>query len=324
MPGGLSERSGKSLASTHDTAQAESSRSGASALVLGTVQFGLDYGITNAQGRVPRDEVEAILAFAGRSGVRQLDTAALYGDSELVLGELAAAARFEIVTKTVKMSACRSASEAADALERGFDASLARLRTGSVDALLLHDVNDALGPHGDAVVKRLDALKADGRVRRVGASVYEGGEIDRLLARAQPDVVQLPINAVDRRLDAGGQLERLAARGVEVHARSAFLQGLLLQPPEAIADRFAPLRAAVRTLRARFAAEGLTVMEGLLASVAARPQIHRIVVGATSSREFAEIVCSAENVRMKAPSLDISEAAINDHRLLNPALWATL
>lgn len=321
MPSAPRARSKMCSASTPDR-QAAAPRFGcAERLGLGTVQFGLDYGVTNAGGRVPADAVAAILDYARARGVRLLDTASLYGESEAVLGELSASAAFDIVTKTPKFGSCHSPAEAASLLRSGMDRSLSNLRADAVHGLLLHDAGDLLGPFGEALWRGLEDLRSQRLVAHIGASVYDGREIDTILGRYGPDIIQLPTNAVDLRLATGGQLDRLARRGVEVHARSIFLQGLLLQPPAAVEERFAAIRPSLAGLRDRFAAAGFSMMEGLIASVLSRRGIERIIVGCTSVGELAEIAAAVQAVGDRILDFDLDPFAIDDPQLLNPALW---
>ena len=295
-----------------------------SRLGLGTVQFGLDYGVTNAAGRVAPEDVNSILDRAASDGIGTLDTAFLYGESEAVVGRSGRQAAFEIITKTDKVSGARNAGEAADRIERAFEISLSRLGVAGVDGLLVHDVNDLLGIHADAVWRRLTELRATGRARRIGVSVYEGREIDRLIGRFDFDLVQLPFNALDRRLAENGQLSALAARGVEIHARSIFLQGVLLQPPERLPAKLAPLRPVVTAMRESFTRAGLTVMEGLIASVLHQSEIDRIIVGTTSLRDLEEIVSAATRVGRPELAYLPDRWDVSDVRLLNPAMWNAL
>jgi aryl-alcohol dehydrogenase-like predicted oxidoreductase len=204
------------------------------------------------------------------------------------------------------------------------DQSLEKLRTSVVYGLLLHDAGDLLGPYREAVWNRLDRIRGSGRARKIGVSVYEGHEIDRIVAEFDPDIVQLPINAIDGRLEEGGQLGVLSRRNIEVHARSVFLQGLLLQDPTAIAPKFGELRIAVAGLRERFAEAGLSVMEGLLAEVFRHRAIDRVIVGVTRHDELDEIAAAADKVANKTPDMGAGRHRITDPRLLNPALWNTL
>ncbi|WP_295843710.1 aldo/keto reductase [Tardiphaga sp.] len=291
-------------------------------LALGTVQFGVDYGITNVGGRVAEDEVAAILALAAGAGIDLLDTAHLYGASEAVLGAIPMGARFTIVTKTPKFGACGSAAEAVALLHSGFEQSLAQLARDRVGALLFHDADDLLGPWGYSLWQAMGALKAAGRTDKIGCSVYEGAQIDAALDRYPLDLVQLPYNVLDRRLDEGGQLTRLSAARIEVHARSIFLQGLLLQDPAAIPPSFGPLADAVRAIHVWGAQAGLTPLEAVLAATLREQRIDRLVLGVTRVSELRAILvalaCGAGGGIDAPPP---PPAPPINARYLNPAHW---
>lgn len=294
-------------------------------LGLGAVQFGLAYGITNVAGQVPAAVTAAILAEAQRCGIRVLDTAALYGSSEQVLGTLLPPdAPFDIVTKTAKFADVGDEAAAVKRLDETFTASLENLRRRRVYGLITHDADDLLGRHGTALWDALVSQRAAGRVRKIGASVYTGAQIDGLLARYPLELVQLPINALDWRLITGGQLARLKQRGIEVHARSLFLQGLLLQTPTSIASRFAPLQSCVAELHRRFAERGLTPLSGALAFGLQRAEIDCLIVGVTLQAEFHEIVASIHAAAASRAEHDNSDLAIEDERILSPARWHEL
>lgn len=286
---------------------------------LGTVQFGLDYGISNAAGRVPVEEVRAILARAAAAGLRVLDTAAAYGASESVLGEtLPATHGFDVVTKLPRLPSGLSDAEVTDWVRTRFAESLQRLRCAAVHGLLMHSGQDLLSPQGQALFTAMRALQAEGRVRLVGASVYDGAEIDALLERYDLDLVQLPINLLDHRLIEGGQLRRLRQRGVEIHARSLLLQGLLVMPPEQLGPHFAPALPALRRLRELARSRGLTPLALAVAFVNAVPEIDCAVFGVTSAEQLQEILDAAS-----LPSQPdwYAGCRVNDESILNPARW---
>ncbi len=295
-----------------------------SRLALGTVQFGLDYGITNRTGQVGDDAIAAILRCASNDGIDTLDTASLYGESEAAIGRNEESAAFRVVTKTPKFADASSPEEAVARLRLSLDTSLVRLRRHAVDALLLHDADDLLGPYAAELWEAMERAKAAGLVGKIGLSVYHGHQIDAALARFPIEILQLPINPLDTRLIEGGQIARLAQAGVEIHARSLFLQGLLLQAPEALEPRFGPLRDAVAELDAWATAVGLSRLEGVLALALRIPEITRFVVGVTSERELQEIVNAgrvAEGVQ-ELPSF--ASSAPLDQRHLDPSRWGEL
>ncbi|MCX8004213.1 MAG: aldo/keto reductase [Burkholderiaceae bacterium] len=191
----------------------------AARIALGTAQFGLDYGVTNRTGRVPEDAARAVLARARQAGIQWLDTAAAYGTAELVLGRLAApGSGFKICTKVVSAA---DAADAPGAAQRQFEASLARLGRGRVDVLMIHDAQQLLGADGAALHRWLAAQKEAGRALAIGASVYDGAQAIALTGRFALDWIQLPLNVLDQRALADGQVAALLAEPALAQAAEA-------------------------------------------------------------------------------------------------------
>lgn len=291
-------------------------------LALGTVQFGLRYGVANTSGQPGEEEVRAILDHAASAGVKVLDTASLYGDSESVLGRcLPPGHDFRIVTKTPKFAGM-DADAAVSALDSAFAESCVRLCVSGVYGLMAHDANDLLGPQGEAIWQAMAALRADGRVGRIGASVYSGAQIDALLQRYPLDLVQLPLSLLDQRLLQGGQLDRLQARGVEIHVRSVFLQGALLMAPEALPPHLAGLRSHLEEIARRAGCLGITPLQAALRFAASLPQVSAVVCGVDSLAHFDELAAALDR---PVPALDAADAAAcicTDIRLLDPSQWS--
>lgn len=250
-------------------------------LALGTAQFGLAYGLNNRVGQPSLAAVAEVLAAARAAGLTLLDTAAAYGNSENRLGELADS-DFAIVTKV-------GAGPPAVVTEQ-LTASLARLRRPSVYGVLFH----AFGPLRDnpAAWQALQAARAAGQARRVGVSLYHPHEAEWLLAENLDfDLVQLPYNVFDQRF--GPLLPQLAARGVEVHVRSAFLQGLLLREPTDLPPFFQPLGPKLTQLRTLATEAGVPLPALLLLFAAAAPGVARAVVGVDSVANLRENLAAA-------------------------------
>lgn len=290
---------------------------------LGTAQFGFEYGITNKAGRVAPDEVLRILALAGSMGVDTIDTAATYGESESTLGS-SGAADYKVITKTPTFGGVASESQARNELRAALFRSLERLRCARVYGLLIHDAADLLGPYGPGLWQEMQELKKEGLVTAVGCSFYEGADIDEALELHPLDIAQLPFNPLDQRLVDGGQLRRLSDAGVEIHARSLFLQGLLLQEPSVTQPKFAPLASAVEQMRVVFENARLNMLEGILALVFQRREIHRFICGVTSAQELQQIAAAADKAERLSEKIDIWLPRDLDARLLNPSRWGDL
>lgn len=287
-------------------------------LGLGTVQFGVDYGISNSAGQTPAPEVARILALAQQKGVRLLDTALLYGASEEALGRaLPAGHGFQVVTKTLRFDAGAITAARVALMERGFLNSLDQLRAPSLYGLLIHNADDLLLENGHLLLEKLLELKQRGLVRKVGVSVYSARQIDRVLELFAPDIVQLPVNVLDQRLLQDGRLDALKQAGVEVHARSVFLQGLLLMEPDALPPYFDPIRGHLARYREMLRARGITPLAAALGFVAGLEQVDYLICGVNDHLQLEEI-CSALN---PAPARLFAPFSLTREDMLNPAQW---
>lgn len=292
-------------------------------LALGTVQFGQTYGLTNRFGQTPPDEVARIIKAAQSFGVNVIDTARLYGDAEAVLGRSFPPRHgFKVVSKTPKFAGL-NANTAVGRLTSGFEESCRALQADTLYGLLAHDADDLLGAAGDALWRRMSDWRARGLVMRIGASVYRAEQIDALLARYPLDLVQLPLNLVDQRLIAGGQIAWLYERGVEIHARSIFLQGALLQAPNALPAHLAGLRPYLARIHHEAARLNLSVMQYALGFAGAQKEISALVCGVETYQQFKELCLAARSVAA-LPLKTFAEAAqcaCNEPQLVDPAQW---
>jgi len=166
----------------------------------------MDYGISNPAGQVSAGEITNILSVADLNGIQFIDTAALYGDSEAMLGKLLPAGhQFKLVTKTIQFKSDRITSEDVALLELTFSSSLQKLRCSSVYGLLVHNASDILAIDGCRLFECLTMLKQRGAVKKIGVSVYTAQQIEMVLERYAIDLIQLPLNILDQRLLQGGR-----------------------------------------------------------------------------------------------------------------------
>lgn len=287
-----------------------------SKIALGTVQFGLNYGIANASGQVSEDQAREMLDMARGTGIDTLDTAVVYGDAERLLGKLGVA-DFRVISKVpVLAEAVRSVQSW---MQSEIEASLERLRLSRLYGLMLHHADDLAGPRGDDVARALIHLRERGLVERVGVSIYRPSQLPTVMQRMEPDLVQAPINVFDRRLADSGWLDRLCAAGTEVHVRSVFLQGLLLMPLDKIAKRFEPWRPTFAAWTSWSDATGMPRTTTCLSHVLSYPGISRVVVGCDSAEQLREVIKDASAPPRTAPA----EFSIDDERLINPATWSS-
>ena len=215
---------------------------------LGTAQLGADYGVSDCEGRPSEAEVGAILARAMEMGIEYIDTAASYPNAEKLLGRhLPSQHRVRIVTKLPLAEGDVITAQHAETVLATIAASLDRLRLPRVYGVLVHHARDLAKPGWQYLIDALCETRARGWTSTVGVSVYDASDLALVESRFTPEIVQLPFNALDRRLAELGWLARLHGSGIEIHARSVFLQGLLLMEPASLPRFFAPIGETLRT-----------------------------------------------------------------------------
>ncbi|MCC6544191.1 MAG: aldo/keto reductase [Nitrospirae bacterium] len=285
---------------------------------LGTVQFGIDYGISNQDGKTSLNEIKKILDIAMHNGISLIDTAAMYGTSEEALGKtLSDGYKFKIVTKTARFSSSTITLDDAQRLEGFFSQSLHKMKHASIYGLLIHNADDLLSKNGHLLFSKMSELKQKGLVEKIGVSVYTALQVDEILENYQIDIIQLPINVFDQRLLISGHLSKLKKRGVEIHARSAFLQGVLLMSPETLPPFFDSVREHLKNYSRIIHQHGLTPARAALGFLNNIADIDYIICGVNNHTQLKEIC--AEVIPVEA--IDFTSFALSDESILNPSNW---
>ncbi len=284
-----------------------------SRLALGTAQFGLAYGITNRSGQLAPHDISAVLARARVAGVTTLDTAIAYGDAEARLGRCDLSG-FSVVTKLPPYAATLPGAEWVDS---HLEESRTRLGVRPA-ALLLHRAGDLLGPAGADIAEALERALAEGRVGGIGVSVYAPTDLDAVSGRLPWTDVQVPVNVCDRRMAESGWLGRLADAGVRVHARSAFLQGLLLQSADSLPPGFATWRPLWGRWTAWLSEQSLSPLAACLGFVLSVPEVHRVVVGVDGVVHWEGLLAACPETPVAVPDW----MAVSDPALIDPTRWS--
>ena len=283
-------------------------------LALGTAQFGLAYGLANETGKVPSDTIEQLLKVASEFNITMLDTAIAYGDSEQVLG-VHNLAKFEITSKLPAVPpSCLNVEEW---IVEQTVSSLKRLRTGKLNDLLLHRSDQLLESNGEKIYKSMLRLKEQGTVDKIGVSIYGPDELSELIKRFDFDVIQAPMNILDRRMENTGMLKQLKKIGVAIHIRSAFLQGLLLMPSEKIPVYFTPWASLIKQYHHWLNQQGISPLQACLSYLNQYSDIDKIIVGVDSIWQLQQIAAA-----MDTPITDIPDCLKSvDEGLINPSRW---
>ena len=285
-------------------------------LVIGTVQFGLNYGVANTEGITNEIEAQNILCAAKRNGIHTLDTAIAYGKSEVVLGQLGVR-EFQVINKIPAIP--DDIFNVSDWVDEQVQLSLRKMKISSLYALLLHTPSQLLSSRGNELHEALLKLKDKGVVKKIGVSIYAPNELDAIMRSYAIDLVQSPFSILDRRIVESGWAQKLRDKGVELHARSIFLQGLLLMKHDARPMKFNRWDEVWSIWDAWLEKQSFSAVDVCIGFALQQKLIDKVVVGFESVKQFNEAMNSNIEKIHKYPIFP----ALNDE-LINPSRWNEL
>jgi aryl-alcohol dehydrogenase-like predicted oxidoreductase len=280
-------------------------------IALGSVQFGLSYGINNKAG-IPSDEqVLNILQFAFNHGIDMIDTAAAYGNAEERLGKCNKN-RFKFMSKFPTVNNLET-------LKSTFHQTLADLDVPKLYGYMAHQA-DVLIANPD-YWKTLKSLKDEGKVEKIGYSLYHPEQLQKLeTLDCIPDIVQLPYSLLDRKFESA--LSQLAEWNTEVHVRSVFLQGLYFMNPDHLPEKMQPLKPAIEAIGNICRKEEIDIPALALSFALHHPNIHKVVIGIDNVEQFeqnlASIISSERIDEIRPQIIDI---LVSQPELLIPVNW---
>ncbi|MCC5946006.1 MAG: aldo/keto reductase [Bernardetiaceae bacterium] len=281
---------------------------------IGTVQFGLDYGIANERGRVPMSEVIEILDLAQSSGISLLDTARAYGESENVLGQILKVqnADFQIISKM----AAQSVSPKKD-----LETSLLALGCKKLYAYLLHDFNDF--EKNPTLWQQMQDLKTSKQVEKIGFSLYYPQQLEQLFEqKIDFDLLQIPYNIFDRRFEP--YFEKLKTKEIEIHVRSVFLQGLFLMPLEKIAPHFATVNKKLANLAALAKEAGISKAALPLWFALQNPHLDKVLLGLSGIADLKQnlqLIETFDTHKTWFKSIDFNSLQEQNEDIILPFRW---
>jgi aryl-alcohol dehydrogenase-like predicted oxidoreductase len=286
-------------------------------LAIGTVQFGLQYGIANKTGQISEKEARKILKYAKEANIDTIDTAIGYGNSEYCLGSIGVDG-WNVVTKIPEIP--KGCLNVTSWINEKLKQSLNRLGVNSVKGLMLHRPMQLLETVGEEIWQTLKELKQKKMVKKIGFSIYEPDELDKLWYNFKPEIVQAPYNIFDQRLKESGWMKKLYENNVEIHVRSLFLQGLLLMNSRSRPEKFNQWESLWEEWDQWLDQQQLTPLEAALGFVLKETMVDRAIVGVDSLAHLKGII-SSSNIQMDNTSHNLK---ITDHNLFNPANWSKL
>ena len=286
-----------------------------SKLILGTVQFGLKYGINNTIGKLKKDEVLSLLKVAYSSGIRILDTAEAYGNAHQLIGNYHKKQdnfKFKIITKfphEIKHNLIKS-----KVIEY-----LDIMYVKTLDAIMFHSFDSFKSNYN--ALKTLNELKSDGLINNIGVSVYTNTQLESLLNEDLITVVQLPFNLLDNFSVRGDLINKLKEKGKIIHTRSAFLQGLFFKQANDNNIIVRKLNNELILLHNIKSKLNCSMEELALSYCINQELVDNVIIGVDS---MDQLNSNLKAITYKLPledQTDIDRINVKNLELLNPSLW---
>lgn len=287
--------------------------------VLGTAQFGLDYGISNNEGKISSSVIQEILEGAIEYGVDYLDTANVYGDAEKRIGEFFELTKqFKLITKTAHTKINSNFKENISLINDELENSLSKMKRDSVDVLLVHNAKEILSIDGSEIFQSLIGIKKSGLAKKIGVSVYNLEELRQVNAKYSVDVIQFPLNVFNQSFCESGILSELNIQGIELHARSVFLQGILLMDTSNLDNYFDSIKNIHSSYQEVLFQKKLSLVQGALNYVKQVNELDAVIFGVQNSKQLIEIIDALES---KLTDINYKNFIINDESITNPSMW---
>jgi len=284
-------------------------------LILGTVQFGIDYGVNNSIGKLEENQVLELFKIAHNQGIRVLDTAEVYGNAHEIIGNFHKKnddSRFKIITKfphSVKYNSINN--KVLQYLEQ--------LVVSSIEVLMFHSFESFKTNY--KALDSLKELKSKGYIKNIGVSVYTNEHLKQLLNEDLITVIQFPFNMLDNFNVRGDLLDQLKQKGKSIHTRSAFLQGLFFKNTNDKSPIVQNLKTELKILNQIIIDSNCSMEELALSYCLHQENIDNVIIGVDSILQLnANIKASSYNISQDDIKV-INNIQVKDLDLLNPSLW---
>lgn len=284
-------------------------------LILGTVQFGLNYGINNSIGQASEPEVYNILDYCIKSKMSTLDTAAAYGNSEERIGNYFESVKAEKDFRIITKFNLKNELSMLDSINQ----SLNRLKVKCVDTIMFHNFEDFKNTNTSELNSLLE-LKGE-KFLNLGISLYTNEQVYEVCDSGLFSVIQLPFNALDNHNLRGDVLANLKNIGIETHTRSVFLQGLFFMDFNILPKKLKPLEKYLRKLDELAREYRITKESLVLQYTMCKDYIDGVLVGVDTLDQLKSNVLSTNRAIPKEVFKEMDSIKVDEVELLNPATW---
>ena len=283
-------------------------------IILGSANFDQIYGIK--KNFIKKSEIKKLFDLALKNKIKTIDTSPLYNKSEKIIG-LLNNNRFKIISKIPKPPKNIKRENIKKWLKQNVMISLKNLKIKKFECLLLHNANSLLCKNGDEIYKGIRNMKINGFTSKIGVSIYDFNVLDKILKKFKFNLIQAPFNILDQRLVKKGWLKKLKKRKIEVHARSIFLQGILLLKHNQLPKKLIKLSKKLMVWENWLKKNKFSSLQVCLSFVLNQRQLDGIVVGYNNTNQLNQIL----KLKQIKNNFSLPNLNIKDKKLIDPREW---
>jgi len=279
-------------------------------IILGTAQFGMDYGINNKYGQVSKHQSLDILNFSYDNGIRSLDTAELYGNSIDIIGE------FHRVYPEKKFKIFSKIATKISEYSKSISDNLNRLNIDHYTGYMIHNYKDLKNDR--KLYDEIYEAKKAGLIKKIGISLYSNEEIKDTVENYNFDFIQLPFNLLDNSNKREKIIKSAISSKIEIHIRSIFLQGLFFTPRSLFPNKLKPLEKyldKIISLSSDLELDQLAIKYPIQ-----KDYIDRIIFGVDNVKQLQRNLSIIED-NLLIPHNEIDKIDVRENELLNPTNW---
>jgi uncharacterized protein len=281
-------------------------------LILGTVQFGLNYGINNTTGKPNEEQVFEVLDYAAQNGIKILDTADAYGNAASLIGNYISSRKSGFLTNT-------KFTRSQLTLHQQVSASLEALSSDRINVYFYHHIDDF--NHNPNLLPQLQILKEKGLIKKIGISVYSNAEFKQIIDSDGLDVIQLPFNLLDNNSQRGELLAQAKEKNKEIQVRSVFLQGLFFMPIDSLPEKLKPLKIYLEKIHSIAIENNMSLEQLALSYVLNNPLIDYVIIGVDTLDQLKKnLTISAIHISQKLVNA-VNNIHVIETELLYPKNW---
>ncbi len=288
-----------------------------SKLILGTVQLGLNYGINNKKGKPTMDQAFNILNTAYNNGIRILDTAEAYGDSQEVIGEFHRSnpsKKFKIITK---LDANKNVHD--ESLISIIKSNCTLLSIDSLYGYMFHNYSSFVD--NKAFYEELLEAKEMKLIEKAGISLYSNEEVLDIVDNYKGfDFIQIPFNLLDNESKRKSIIEKAKKEGIAIHVRSTFLQGLFFKDTSNLQGKLLRLKPYLEQLEDIKTEFNVNTETLALQYTLQKTYIDKVLIGVESVDQLKNNISICSEKR-SIPSEIIDKINVVENDLLNPSNW---